>query len=366
MAPDPDVFEPAHRPSATVLARKKAFHWLKGRRMARRTAEFERLVAGGAMKHVHGPAEAPAEADLVVICPILNGAYWLPSFLRHYGDLGHVHVVFIDNGSRDETLDLIRASDRATLLTTDLPFNRYQTLFRRWGVQRYARGRWALIADADELLDFPGSDRVALRDLLGYLDANGYNVVLAHMLEMFGERALSIDVPEESSDLKVDYPLYDLSMLARHPRGAWLVPRDTPTHLLPITGGIRERVFGERSLLTKHSLVKWDDDFRLLPYNSHLTYGSRIADVAAVLLHYKFVQPLFRQARAVVEGERLSGNANASHTYARVLADRREVRLQGPATHRYAGAARLVEQGYLFASPAYREFLEVTGSGVSG
>lgn len=51
--------------------------------------------------------------------------------------------------------------------------------------------RWSLVSDADELFDYPYSQRFRLSDFLAYPDRRDYNAVSVQNLEMISDEPLS-------------------------------------------------------------------------------------------------------------------------------------------------------------------------------
>jgi Glycosyl transferase family 2 len=145
------------------------------------------------VKHIHGPAKISYALDeLLVISVVRNGELYIRSFLDHYRSMGVRHFVFLDNGSADHTLEMLRKQEEVTVLQTEAPYNKYENTMKRYLAERFSCGRWNLCADIDELFDYPFSEKLSLRDFLGYLNNNNYTAVVAQMLDMFS------DVPLQS------------------------------------------------------------------------------------------------------------------------------------------------------------------------
>ena len=76
-----------------------------------------------------------------------GGGLHVKSFLEHHLALGVAHVVLLDNGSTDATIDLARQYDRVTILRTTCPYRTYETILKRYLVNRFSRDRWSPFAD---------------------------------------------------------------------------------------------------------------------------------------------------------------------------------------------------------------------------
>jgi len=109
----------------------------------------------------------------------------------------------------------LRKAEDVTVLQTKVPYNRYENTMKRYLAERFSSRRWNLCADIDELFDYPFSERLSLRDFLGYLNNTNYTAVVAQMLDMFS------DVPLQKLESKADdvlhakYPFYDISAITK-------------------------------------------------------------------------------------------------------------------------------------------------------
>jgi hypothetical protein len=155
------------------------------------------------IEHLHGPKEVDYGADeLVVLVVARDGRPYIKSFVEHYRSLGAKHLVFLDNGSVDGTVEALTEYEDVTVLRTKLYFEKYAISMRQYLIERFGRGRWTLTVDQDELFDYPYSDVVSLKALLRYLNDNSYTAVVAQWLDMFSEELLSKATGDEEESLK--------------------------------------------------------------------------------------------------------------------------------------------------------------------
>ena len=143
------------------------------------------------ISHIHGLPQVNYAADeLLVACVVRNGESYVHAFMGHYSKLGVKHFVFLDNGSTDATVERLRIYHNVTVLQTSAEYRYYENTMKRYLLQRFARGRWCLCADIDELFDYPSSKTVSLALLLRYLSAHNYNAVVTQMLDMIPDAPL--------------------------------------------------------------------------------------------------------------------------------------------------------------------------------
>ncbi len=303
------------------------------------------------VRHVSGPRRVTAgPGDLVVVSLVRDGAAYLDGFLEHYRSLGARHVVFLDNGSTDGTVERAAAEPNVTVLRTGAPYAQIRVRAKRYLVRRFGRGCWVLCVDIDELFDYPRRRAVPLGSFLQYLNGRGYTAVVAQMLDLFPRASLAAAEP----DWRRGHRFYDLSSVDVEPYGEkfgrW--NRASNGGIGIHYGGVREARFGVRPMLTKHPLQFPSGGVRY--QSSHGVRGARVADVSAVLLHYKYVAGFADYARRVTaEGGFYNGSAEYRGYLDALDAD--------PALSLYTERARrlehvdqLVGEGFLVESEAYR------------
>ncbi|MBV1798780.1 glycosyltransferase family 2 protein [Siccirubricoccus sp. G192] len=116
----------------------------------------------------------------------------LPAALQHLRALGVDRTILVDNRSSDDTREIAARDPSVHLI--DAPGSYAGSNFGvDWTnalLDRYARGHWVLVVDADELLVFPGSDQAGLRPLCAHLDAIGSEALPTVLLDCFPEQPL--------------------------------------------------------------------------------------------------------------------------------------------------------------------------------
>jgi hypothetical protein len=267
------------------------------------------LVVHPTVEHVHGPKEVTYGVDeLIVLCLVRDGRPYVRSFVEHYSSMGVKHLVFLDNGSTDGTVDALKGYDSVTVLRTGLSFREHELSMRRYLAERFGRERWSLLVDIDELFDYPYSDIIGLDSLLRYLNSKSYTAVVAQMLDMFAQKPLSDRPGKMDEPLKELHRFYDISNLRRkriteHPR----CPPDNTygsDKIATFSGGVRLTVFGVNTFLTKHPLVFLDGKLKPVRPGPHWHSNARVADFTGVLLHYNFLdEHLHKQAAKAVREE---------------------------------------------------------------
>lgn len=304
------------------------------------------------IEHVHGPPEISYGADeIVVLSVVRNGELYVKSFIDHYTSLGVKHIVFLDNGSTDATVDLLRKYDVTVLKSR----SRYrQQAMNLYLLRRFCRGNWGLLADIDEFFDYPYSDVLPLHDFINYLNHYAYTAVLTQVLDMFAPAPLDTLEVRVNADIGRTYPLYDISAIHKK-EYSW--PGLTNPEIKWHFGGVRSTVFGTESSLTKPALLRLGGSVKAF-FSVHHVKGARIADTACLLCHYPFVGSF----RAKVEEAAQSGrHAKAKwdyEGYSRVLARDPHPSLAFSSAQRFEGIGELMEQGFIVVSRQYRDWVQ--------
>jgi hypothetical protein len=325
------------------------------------------------VKHLHGPKKiAYARDELVVVCLVRNGRPYVKSFIDHYLTLGAKHMVFLDNDSDDGTVAVARNHERVTVLQTRLPFKKYHYAMKQYLISRFGKGRWCLYVDIDELFDYPYSDVVDLGSLLRYLNEKSYTAVVAQMLDMFPDRALSTRVSQKDEPLKELYKFYDLSKIKRvdyhggRGQGSNVIANND---IKIIKGGVRWTYIRPNStdvrfMLTKHPLIFGDAKARHEERGLHRIRNARVADLSCVLYHYKFIDG-FRErvARAVQEENYAPGNTSYYKEVHKLLKRNPSIRLGQDTARELKSVNELVGNGFLVVSDEYRRWAEAEKEG---
>jgi hypothetical protein len=314
------------------------------------------------IEHVYGPGEVDYDIDeLVVLVLLRNGRPYIKPFIEHYFSLGVKHIVFLDNGSTDGTVEALQKYENVTVLRSKLSFKMYNITMKQYLVERFGRGRWTLSTDIDELFEYPYSDVVSLKALLRYLNEHSYTAVVTYMLDMFPERLL----PAESSaaeyeDLKGVHRFYDISDVR-----TWdynevgdignVVANE---EIKILQGGVQQRLFGIGPLLTKHPLLFLDEELKPHDMSDHWAGNARIADFTAVFLHYKLSANLYELVRREIEERRYVNRHGKYDRMHKVLTEAPSLLMRNDTSKELKSVNDLVGTRFVSVSKQYMGFVE--------
>ncbi|TVP45850.1 MAG: glycosyltransferase family 2 protein [Gemmatimonadales bacterium] len=302
------------------------------------------------IRHLSGPRRVDVgEEELVVVCMVRDGAVYLDTFLEHYRQLGASHMVLLDNGSRDETVDRAAGQPDVTLLRTHAPYRNHKVIAKRCLVSRYGVSNWVLCVDIDELFDYPLRHRCPLPAFLAYLNGGGFSAVVAHLLDMFPRGPL-LRAPEP---WRQTHRFYDLSSISRQPyRKKYGERNRTATDRIEVLyGGIRDLRFGVQPMLTKHPLQFPGRGVRFV--NSHNVHGARVADVSAALLHFKYVEGFTEYAETAVTERSFFRDSLEYRSYLEALRADPDLDLWSPSARELHSVDQLANEGFLVVPDTY-------------
>jgi len=313
------------------------------------------------VEHLAGPPVVSYGPDEVVTTTVVrNGELHVDAFIRHHQGLGIRHMVLLDNGSTDTTVERARAYPEVTVLRTTLPYARYENAMKEYLARRFSEGLWNLCLDIDELWEYPAAEKLELSRFMQYLNSREYTAVVCQMLDLFSDLPLGEVRSRPGDDLKARYPFYDISALQAVPYRYGDVPSENITlH----SRGIRWDTFGTPNMLTKAALVRLVPGVRLFE-DWHHAHGVRVADVTCLLRHYPFVETFQTKTRDAASTGRYGPSATAEYEqYDRILSVEEPVVLKGPGARRLERADQLVEEGFLHAGPGYQAWVREHGKG---
>jgi hypothetical protein len=334
--------------------------------------DLTHLKALSSIRHVSGPRRVELAEDQVGAVVLgQDAAFHLPEMLAHHFRLGVRHCVYLDNGSKDNSIETAASFPDVTVLQTRsrMTHSVYQNVLRRIAATRVMSGGWRLIVDCDELFDFPGAGTLTLQDMIRYLNAHDMSGVVVQMLEMIPDGEVPAAAMSDFGAAIREMDRYSLSHITEVPyfdgmKRHYYLSLNTlsDTGVKFLSGGVRNQLFSEECVLSKHALVKPQKGVTL-SLTPHLSTGLRIADVTCVLRHYKFAGDFV--SREEERAQRGHAGGEAALRWRR-LKGQRGFDFSVPGMCRYAGPDRLLEQGFLYAGQGARKELfapALTGRG---
>jgi hypothetical protein len=322
----------------------------------------------GHVSYEFGLKRAASEYDVPVVCCLVrDGAYWLPAFLDHYRKAGVKEFFFLDNGSEDETLRILKNERGVGVYSVPKPFFKDFNANLRRILIRIARPEgWTLGVDIDEFFDFPYSNKISLTQLCRHLDNFQYDCMSTHMLDMFPEGPIDEQAGDEVADPRIKYPFYSLEGLEINTYKCLdYVLEGIRSSIISLPSrdwkfycdGLRFRKFGSGLWLTKHALFKMGG--RLTPFHhSHLHLNVRIANISGVLYHYKFPPHFSKQVESALHERQYWANSSDYNHYGRKINSGEKLILKDSSAQRLKSVNELLDQSFLDTPDDFLAYFE--------
>lgn len=262
--------------------------------------------------------------DILLFATVRNEALRLPFFLEHYRKLGVAHFLIVDNGSTDETQDLLVDQPDVSLWQTPASYrlSRFGLDWLTWLMMRHGHRHWCLTVDADELLIYPNWQTRPLPALTEWLDECQTPSFAAMMLDMY---------PKGRVDAQSYAPGQDpLEVLPWFDHGNYRIQMQPHLKNLWIQGGVRARKFfadtpQRAPTMNKTPLVRWhrryaylNSTHALLPRRLNQVYGE--AEIlSGLLLHTKFLDTIVQKSEEEKARQEHFNNSAAYEDYYEAL-----------------------------------------------
>ena len=311
---------------------------------------------------VHGPAMTRlGQNEVALVLVGRDVAFFLAHPIAHHRRLGVSHIVYLDNGSTDDSIQIAQRWPDITIATCDADFRKHEGEIRFFANTLFLEGGWRLAIDPDELLDYPNSGHVPLPELARRMAARGHTALVAQMLDMAFDGPLSQAGALSYAEAEAQFDRYNLadvtrlSYLGSDLPWAWFLEQNRVSHPdIPILhGGLRKAAFEEKCSLTKHALFRVGDGVVPHPH-PHVTTGVLCTDFTAVLKHYKLAGGVVaRDAKLVAENR--VWHPESQQRLARLA--EQDMNLATFCDHQSPTVEGLIAQGFLAITDAAREML---------
>lgn len=273
----------------------------------------------------------------------------LPQFLAHYRERGVTGFVIVANNCTDGTERWLADQRDVVVYVTSESFLRKEAWLDLL-LRRHGRGRWCLVADADELLEYPGSARLGIGDLCAYMESRNETALHAILLDLYPDSPLNA-VGYRAGENYFERTWYfdPLETLHKVPRifAAGLDHR--------LEGGSRERLFGVRSCCSKFPLFRFDRGV-FLTDGQHYIEGARISALRVVLYHMKYLQDFAPHVREEAERGQHWQGAKEYKMYESRLETLENSSFRGECSLRLEGSRQLEDLGFVVLPEDFSQF----------
>jgi len=263
---------------------------------------------------LHGPKRTVlTDSQVALVIVGRDVGYFLEHHIHYHLALGVSHVVYVDNGSSDDSIEIAKRFPNITVASCTASFRLHQSQIRYLANTLFIEGGWRLAIDPDELLDYPGSDRIDLPELVTRMAARGHNAMVAQMLDMVCAGSLSKMANFSFAEAETHFDQFSLAEITEVPYlgsdlgWAWFLDQNRISNddIRILFGGVRQAAFGENCCLTKHALFRIEKG--VVPQaHPHVTTGVTCTDFSAVLKHYKFAGDMPAREKKLLAENRIA------------------------------------------------------------
>lgn len=314
--------------------------------------------------HLHGPRKfhlGPAEVALVLVGR--NNAKFLAHNIAHHRSIGVTHVVYVDNDSQDNSVEVVKSFPNTMIYSSKANFRTQQRRLRKFAVSQVNEGAWVLAIDCDELFDYCGADRIDLPNLVERISGRGFTGVVAQMLDVVPDVSLQAAAAWDFSKSAARFDAYSLEGIRRenyHDSAGKLhyFTQQNRVHsdgVKILYGGLRRAAFSEDCCLTKHALFKKSKGVDAMVH-PHVSTGLVVADFTTLLRHYKFACGVVEREQTLVRERRMANGEIEGRVES--FNQKPETFLIQYAEHRNPTVDKLVDAGFLFLSDEAKEMID--------
>jgi hypothetical protein len=269
-----------------------------------------------------GKALELTEAAIIVVSVVRNEMLMLPHFLAHYRGMGVRCFAIVDNCSDDGSREYLLEQPDVIVYSADTDYKQshYGVVWQQAILGNLCLGKWAVIADADELLVYEGCESRSLGEFVAALEAEDATGVRVDMVDMypFGELA--------EADLSKQPPFEAAPWFDRKPVLPWLLSGGFYSNSTTVVSGLRHRlatVAAPHAFTSqKYPLLRYQPWVRL-SQGLHDAAGLRVSAQPAWFAHFKYHAGFAEKVKTeVLRGQHFEG-AEEYRRYAAMLRDGR-------------------------------------------
>ncbi|HXR58304.1 MAG TPA: glycosyltransferase family 2 protein [Burkholderiales bacterium] len=288
----------------------------------------------------------------VLASVVRNEMLRMPHYLAYYRSLGFERFLFIDNGSTDGTRERLLHEPGAIVFDARGSFHDsgFGMAWLHPLLDRWCDGCWVLLADADELLVWPGGGSIgALTQRLERAEARA---LFAVMVDMYSDRPFGAIGYRPGDPFERACAYFD--------RGPYRIHRTRRFPFHEAYGGVRARLFRRLKVefhpptVSKVPLVRWSRGQRFANSAHSLGIEVPIAAMRGALLHFKLFDDIVEKCRVEVErGEHFRGAREYRALGAAIAAAPGGTFFGARISVRYEGPEQLLALGLISESAAF-------------
>jgi glycosyltransferase involved in cell wall biosynthesis len=251
---------------------------------------------------------------LFVVSVVRNEMIMLPHFLDHYRALGVKGFIFVDNCSDDGSREYLFEQPDVILYSadTEYKYSNYGVSWQQAVLGNLCLGKWVLLADADELLVFPGCENRLLTEFIEEVEAEGADAVWTDMIDMYPRGDL------DDADFKQQSPFEAAPWFDNPATVPWLLGSGWFSNMAGSVNHLRHRSIPDAVphdfVSQKIALIRYQPWVRLsqgIHYAANLNISTRTAYFA----HFKYHAGFKEKIRVEIQRAQHFNNAAEYRRY---------------------------------------------------
>lgn len=265
-------------------------------------------------------AERILKQKLFIIAAMRNEMIMLPHFLEHYRKLGVKAFIITDNCSDDGTREYLLEQSDVLLYSADTEYkhSQYGVAWQQAMLANHCTGKWALIADADELLVYPGYENKTLIEYVNEAEAQGYDCIRTDMIDMYPVGDLS------DADFTKNAPFDVANWHDKEPLNEWALGSGQFSNSKNLLSSLRHRIDNNAEpnafVSQKYALVKYKPWMRF-SQGIHYATGINASDTAIQFCHFKYHAGFKAKIEEEIKRKQHYDGAKEYQRYASMIAE---------------------------------------------
>lgn len=277
--------------------------------------------------------ESPDIPTLIVV--VKDEIERIKLLLDYYRKIGLKQFIVIDNNSSDGTREYVASQSDVRVYLVEREF---RTARKEAWIEKVLAitgyNRWYIVVDADELIDYIGSEQHTINDLIEKESKNGKNCLQGYLLDMYSEN-LVFEVECNYQNIPKVLSWFD--------KDSYYIGSGNR-----IYGGPRYRVFGTENQLSKQAI------FFFKPYmlysSCHKLYlsDSEVREGRSYIIkHYKFLKKDFQSYSDRVKKQNYYNNSIEYKVIMDQIASEGNTSFKYEKSTKYVNSDSLLELPYL-------------------
>lgn len=292
------------------------------------------------LSFVSGMGTSLLDREIAVVVAVRDERKYLPSFLKHYRQLGATRFIVVDDRSSDGTAEYLRSQADVDLWVSALRFKEAEggLLWREALMNRYGLDRWYLNIDIDEYLTYDHAGPKKLADLAHFLRSRGYTRLPAPMIDFYPGSTSNDALTDDVTPWHVASEFDGSGYVIKQSSWGWSVK-----------GGPRARKLGLSNQLVKYPLIYWDEACSLSQsIHTPQPFARNFAPITGVLLHFKFFADIGEKVASAISDGQHFNDASEYRVLKEALRAHQRLDFHDDAVSlAYRGPDQLVELGFM-------------------